>query len=240
MFPICVSKALPSTSFVREHEREGGRPRRTTPQRLLPLLQSSERRVRAPPPVHLSVRPSDRTRVMEFRARPSVVRLLLAGPTDGLPPKGSCHHRSDGRWWPRQTNPPRAQFHATSDANDWHVHSPAARPEPGTADALFLFSFLIPGSFIRGIDWTRPLASSSAPRLLTRSVPLSLPSPSPPRSLVVSSPSDGACVHAGEQKKVFVLDLSLRKFTRARPRRLCRGKATGALGFVELCRIINP
>ena len=42
--------------------------------------------------------------------------------------------------------------HATSEGNDGN-----ARPEPGTADALFLFSFLIPGSFIRGIDWTRLL-----------------------------------------------------------------------------------
>ena len=133
---------------------------------------------------------------MEFRARPSVVRVRLAGPTDGLPPKGSCHHRTDGRCWPRQTNPPRAQFHATSDANDWHVHPPAARPEPGTADALFLFSFLIPGSFIRGIDWTRLLLCAAT----FNPVPLSLP-----RSLVVSSPSDGACVHAGEQKKCLFL-----------------------------------
>lgn len=183
MFPICVSKALPSPS---ERTTDG----RTTPHRLrllLPLLQSPNGEQGRSSPFA--------SRVMEFRARLTSASASHAQRTDGrtAAPKGSCHHRNDGRRCPqrcpRRTDPRCAQFprrtHATSVRNN--------RAEPAAADALFLSlspSFPLardPSSdlFIRWIDWTEGRTDGRTcllRRLLTRSLSL-FPSISAPRQM---------------------------------------------------------
>ena len=88
MFPICVSKALPSTSERTTDDAQSS----SSPLLQSPNGESGRRRPFVSPSLRPSVRPSLRPGVMEFRARARAVLVRLAG----RPPNGRTATAAEG------------------------------------------------------------------------------------------------------------------------------------------------